>query len=124
MTMSPTVRGKMISARTDPSGEGPGRQFAEANRREDLPHPTLLYCEQNERTATAEINGRAVDIRRGDCFVLPAWSVVHEDAWPRFDRTVTLDLGEAWISTFVGEFPKDAALGIGRITVPESDLQR
>ena len=106
MTMSPTVRGAMISAR------------------EYLPHPTLLYCEQHEKTGTAEINGRAVEIRRGDCLVLPARSVVHEDAWLRFDRTVTLDLAEVWIATFVREFPQDAALGIGRITVPEADLQR
>jgi len=114
----------MISTRADPSDEGSLRQLVEASRREDLRHPTLLYCEQNEKTGTAQINGRAVDIRRGDCFALPAWSVVHEDALPRFDRTVTLDLAEPWIATFVGEFPKDAALGIGRITVPEADLQR
>jgi AraC-like DNA-binding protein len=124
MAMSPTIWGEIVSARAGPSGEGRLRRFAAANRREYLPHPTLLYCEQNEKTGTAEINGRAVDIRRGDCFVLPACSVVHEDALLRFDRTVTLDIAEAWIATFVGEFPQDAALGIGRITVPEVDLQR
>lgn len=94
------------------------------HRRDDLPHPTLLYCERNARPGTAEINGRAIEIGQGDCFVLPAGSHVHSEAWPRFDRTVALDLAEVWIATFVGEFPKDAALGVGRITVPEPDRPR
>lgn len=81
----------------------------------------LLYCQQIETTGTAEIIGRPVQVRAGDCFVLPAGSAVHEEAWPRFDRVVALDAAEAWIAAFVTEFPKDTALGIGHIIVPVAD---
>jgi AraC-like DNA-binding protein len=97
--------------------------IAATKRREHLAHPMLLYCERNENTEAVVINGRAVQVRSGDCLVLPVRCVVHEHAWRHFDCTLTLDVADAWIATFVGEFPKDAALGIGRITVPEADRQ-
>jgi AraC-like DNA-binding protein len=123
--MSDPNRGdKIIAARAGSSGEGLLGRCAATNRREDLSHPTLLYHEQNESTGAVEINGRTVKICSGDCLVLPARCVLHEDAWRHFDYTVTLDVAEASIATFVREFPQDAALGIGRITVPEADRQR
>lgn len=93
------------------------------NGREGLSHPTLLYCDRNENTGAIEINGSALQVRGGDCLLLPARCVPKEDARAHFDCIVPLDLAEAWIATFVGEFPKDAALGIGHITVPEADRQ-
>jgi AraC-like DNA-binding protein len=110
----------MISPRV-PSSEGQTRR---RSRREHLSHPTLLYCEHNDKAGTTEINARAVEIRAGDCLVLPARSVVQTNLWLRVDRAVALDLAEGWIATFVAQFPRDAALGIGRIAVPESDRQR
>lgn len=93
-------------------------------RRHGLAYPTLFYCERFGNTGPSELCGGAVEIVRGDCFVLPAGCVVQEKAWAHFDLTVTLDAASTWIPTFVAEFPKDAALGIGRVTVPERDRRR
>jgi AraC-like DNA-binding protein len=99
------------------------RRCAETNRREDLSHPTLLYCERNANPIAVEINGSAVRFGSGDCLLLPVRCVVEEDAWRHFDRRIPLDVAEASIATFVAEFPRDAALGIGRITVPQADRE-
>jgi AraC-like DNA-binding protein len=111
--------GDMVSPRVLSIEEQPRRK----SRCERLSHPTLLYCDHVDKGGATEINGRPVEIRTGDCLVLPAGSVVHTGLWLRVDRTVALDLAEGWIATFIAQFPRDAALGIGRITVPESDRQ-
>jgi AraC-like DNA-binding protein len=113
----------MISARGSPGYEEGASRYRGTKRSGEISEPMLLYCQQIETSGTAEINGRPVQVRGGDCFVLPAGSAVHEDAWPRFDRVVALDAAEAWIAAFVTEFPRDVALGIAHITVPVADRQ-
>jgi AraC-like DNA-binding protein len=114
----------MIAARASPRAESAPSRCDGTNRTRDLLQPTLLYCERIEKAGTAEINGRTLEVSGGDCFVLPAGSVVHDDTWLNFDRAVVLHRAEAGTVAFVNEFPRDAALGIGRVTVPIADRRR
>jgi AraC-like DNA-binding protein len=124
MLITPAVEGEMIALRSDPSEVAPAARCVGMGRREFLTHPTLLYLERCESVRTIELNGRIVEVVAGDCLVLAAGSAVQEHATTFFDRTVTLDAVAASIATFVAEFPKDIALGIGRVTVPECDRAR
>jgi AraC-like DNA-binding protein len=116
----PDAGGDMISPRVPANPEEPRG----LSRCEELLHPTLLYCEHEEKAGMAEINGRPAEIRTGDCLMLPARSVVHADVWLRIDRVVALDRPEGWIATFVAQFPRDPVSRIQRISVPECDRSR
>jgi AraC-like DNA-binding protein len=124
MSITPTVRGELVAPCSDSSHVGPLQGFAVTGRREVLVHPTLLYAERCASPEPIELNGRGVEIASGDCLVLGAGCSVQENASSLFDRTVTLNAVVPSIATFVAEFPKDVALGIGRITVPERDRAR
>jgi AraC-like DNA-binding protein len=113
----------MIAARASPSVDVMACRDGRTSQSSEVAHPTLIYCEHMENTVPAEINGREMQIRRGDCFVLPAGTVVQADASLAFDRTVVLDGAEAWIVAFVVAFPKDASLGVGRIRVPSAERE-